>query len=157
MLPEEYLAEGTDVKRTACVFIRKEPMYRRAAIEGGLKKLGYTISDRVIWPSKREDLLVLWNKKRGAEEERADQWEKRGGTVIVMENGYLQQVERPTTQSARTGTTVRATTRWVTTCGSRSSGSRANPGATGWARSSSARSAAWAVTRWPARHSGPRR
>ena len=82
------------MKRTACVFIRKEPFYRRSAVETGLKRLGYTISDRVVWPSKKEDALVIWNKKAGAEEDRADQWEARGGTVIVMENGYLQQVDK---------------------------------------------------------------
>jgi len=82
------------VKRTACVFIRKEPFYRRSAVETGLKRLGYTISDRVVWPSKKEDALVIWNKKRGAEEDRADQWEKRGGTVLVLENGYLQRVDK---------------------------------------------------------------
>ena len=82
------------MKKHASVFIRKEPHYRRAAIEGGLKRLGYAVTDRVVWPSKREDLLVLWNKKAGAEEERANQWESRGGTVIVLENGYLQRVDK---------------------------------------------------------------
>lgn len=82
------------MKKHASVFIREEPHYGRAAIEGGLKRLGYTVTDRVVWPAKPEDLLVVWNKKAGAEEERADQWEKRGGTAIVLENGYLQRVDK---------------------------------------------------------------
>lgn len=82
------------MKKTAVVLIRREPHYRRQAVETGLKRLGYTISDRVVWPSKPEDTLVVWNKKAGAEEERADQWKKRGGMVAVLENGYLAKVDK---------------------------------------------------------------
>jgi hypothetical protein len=81
---------------TAIVTIRKEPHYRRAAIESGLKRLGYAISStaKSDAPRSRDDLLVLWNKKRGLEEEWANRWERQGGTVIVMENGYLQKVDK---------------------------------------------------------------
>ena len=37
---------------------------------------------------------MLWNKKRGHDETMAHQWEKLGGTVIVAENGYLQQTDK---------------------------------------------------------------
>lgn len=74
-------------------------MYRRNAIEQGLKKLGYEIVGagagvKSSRPRSRDDLLVLWNKKRGMEEEWANAWERQGGTVIVMENGYLQKVDK---------------------------------------------------------------
>ena len=82
--------------KTAVVTIRKEPAYRREAVESGLKRLGYTILSKGGRPESRADLLVLWNKKQGAEETMADQWERRGGTVIVMENGYLQKVDKTT-------------------------------------------------------------
>jgi hypothetical protein len=84
----------------AVIKVRKEPHYRRAAIESGLKRLGYTlvvdarfVPPPVLYPA---DLLVLWNKKAGAEEQEADAWEKAGGTVIVMENGYLQRTDKTT-------------------------------------------------------------
>ncbi len=79
--------------RVANIQVRKEPYYRRAAIEQGLQRLGYTLTaDKA--PKGRESLLVLWNKKRGLEEQWADTWERQGGTVIVMENGYLQAVDK---------------------------------------------------------------
>jgi hypothetical protein len=82
--------------KTAVVTIRKEPAYRRAAVESGLKKLGYTILSKGGVPKSRDDLLCLWNRKAGAEEQMAEQWERRGGTVIIMENGYLQKVDKTT-------------------------------------------------------------
>lgn len=87
----------------ANIQIRKEPYYRRAAVEAGLKRLGYTIGGfkhpthtigDFKGPSSKDSLLVLWNKKRGSEEAWADEWERQGGTVIVMENGYLQKVDK---------------------------------------------------------------
>jgi hypothetical protein len=47
-----------------------------------------------LQPKDKRDLLVLWNKKAGAEESQADAWERAGGTVIVVENGYLQKVDK---------------------------------------------------------------
>lgn len=73
----------------ARILLRKEPYYRRNAFETGLKRLGYALVDDTRRPRSVHDLLVLWNKKRGAEEQMADAWERDGGTVIVAENGYL--------------------------------------------------------------------
>lgn len=78
---------------TAVLNIRKEPYYRREAFEKGLKRLGYTIGNASA-PKNRDDLLCCWNLKRGAEENAAKQWEAKGGTVIVVENGYLQKVDK---------------------------------------------------------------
>jgi hypothetical protein len=80
--------------KTAVVTIRKEPYYRRAAIESGLKRLGYNVVSSGLRPSGPESLLLLWNKKKGKEEQDADAWERQGGTVIVMENAYLQKVDK---------------------------------------------------------------
>lgn len=82
----------------AVVQIRQQPSYRREAFESGLRRLGYTdLRDYTCgkhWPSSRDDLLVLWNLMRGRDEQYAKNWEARGGTVLVCENGYLQQVDK---------------------------------------------------------------
>ena len=83
----------------AVLCIRPEPFYRRSAFTDGLKRLGYTIIHRQNpdprdRPKSRDDLIVIWNKKRGHDEMMAHQWEKLGGTVIIAENGYLQQTDK---------------------------------------------------------------
>jgi hypothetical protein len=76
--------------RALCL-IRKEPYYRRAAFEQGLKRVGFTqISAGSA--SGPEDWLIVWN--RHIHEAQADAWEANGGTVIVAENGYLQKVDK---------------------------------------------------------------
>lgn len=72
----------------ACVLIRSAPHYRREAFAAGLESLGYRISADVPHDVRRGDVLVIWNRY-GAMHERAAQFEARGGTVIVAENGYL--------------------------------------------------------------------
>ena len=79
---------------TAVLQIRREPYYRRAAFESGLKRLGYTITDKVFHPASKADTLCVWNLKAGADEAAATLFEQRGGTVIVAENGYLQKVDK---------------------------------------------------------------
>jgi hypothetical protein len=85
----------------ACILVRSEPYYRRAALEAGLTRLGYTIDigrqshqHMSFVPESRHDLLVLWNRKHGVEEEHAERFEARGGSVVVMENGYLQRQDK---------------------------------------------------------------
>ncbi len=83
----------------AVLCIRPEPFYRCSAFTDGLKRLGYSIIHRQNpdprdRPKNRDDLLVLWNKKRGYDETMAHQWEKLGGTAIIAENGYLQQTDK---------------------------------------------------------------
>jgi hypothetical protein len=77
----------------AVVRIRLEPHYRRAAFESGLKRVGFVLTGE-IQPRGPEDWLVIWNRKRGGEEQAANAWEQRGGTVIVAENGYLAKTEK---------------------------------------------------------------
>ncbi len=92
--------------RTAVLTIRKEPWYRRDAFERMLKRHGYVIAGPEVpkvwghagrinaYPKSREDMLVLWNLKRGSDENTAALWERRGGTVLIVENGYLQRVDK---------------------------------------------------------------
>lgn len=82
----------------AAINLRKEPAYRREAFVSGLKRVGYSavcMNKTDHWqPKGPQDLLVVWNLKRGRDEEDAKTWEKRGGTVIVTENAYLQKVDK---------------------------------------------------------------
>lgn len=73
--------------------IRREPYYRAEAFRQGLQRVGFKLVDSMT-PDGPEDWLILWNKKRGPEEKLADAWEAAGGTVIVVENGYLQAVDK---------------------------------------------------------------
>lgn len=69
----------------AVCLIRKEPHYRRAAFEIGLRRAGYTLrDDTAVTP---DDVLVIWNRY-GSFAERADEFERRGARVLVVENGY---------------------------------------------------------------------
>lgn len=77
----------------ADVRIRREPYYRREAIEQGLKRLGYAVG-ACSKPKQPHDALVLWGRKNGADDAAATAWERAGGLVLVMENGYLQRVDK---------------------------------------------------------------
>jgi len=76
----------------ATLRIRKEPYYRRAAFESGLKRVGFTLAESGK-PDGPDSWLCLWNRQ-GVNEVDADNWERLGGTVIVAENGYLQKVDK---------------------------------------------------------------
>lgn len=78
----------------AVLRIRKEPAYRRLAFEQGLKRVGFVLDDKLARPAGPEDWLILWNRKKGEDEQAADRWEQLGGTVIVTENGYLAKVDK---------------------------------------------------------------
>lgn len=71
----------------AICLIRQDPHYRRDAFLTGLKKTGYNIVTAGR-PTKKEDLLVIWNRYGGFET-MANTWEQQGGTVLVAENGYI--------------------------------------------------------------------
>jgi hypothetical protein len=83
------------MSRIAVVKVRKEPHYRRQAIESGLLRCGFALAASIKAPQlHKDDWLVLWNRKAGVEEAEAEDWERRGGSVIVMENGYLAKVDK---------------------------------------------------------------
>lgn len=60
------------------------------------KRHGYSITNHYggSVPRSREDILCLWNRKKGADDDAATAWERRGGTVLIIENGYLQRVDK---------------------------------------------------------------
>lgn len=73
--------------------IRSEPHYRRSAFDEGMKRAGYTLTP-AAHPTGPNDVLCMWNRHRGANEQRALAWEAAGGVVLVAENGYLQRVDK---------------------------------------------------------------
>lgn len=79
--------------KVARVLIRPEPYYRRSAVEAGLKALGFNVTsqDHVI---SAGDVAVVWGRKRGADDDLCARYEQRGGKVLVLENGYLQRVDK---------------------------------------------------------------
>lgn len=66
-----------------CSLLRSSPHYRAEAFEQGLKACGFTPA-----PHDQCDLLVIWNRYGGWDKD-ASRCEARGGTVLVVENGYL--------------------------------------------------------------------
>jgi len=77
----------------AVSFIRREPFYRAEAFRQGLKRVGFTLVDS-LRPEGPEDWAIFWNRKAGAEEAKAEEFERLGGTVIIAENAYLQKVDK---------------------------------------------------------------
>lgn len=72
--------------------IRREPYYRLDAITQGMKRIGFEIV-----PHARPapgNVLVLWNRKAGRDDTDAAAMEAAGGKVLVIENGYLQKVDK---------------------------------------------------------------
>jgi hypothetical protein len=71
----------------AVCHIRQQPCYRRSAFEQGLRAAGYRLVTSGV-PSVEEDLCIIWNRY-GQWHQIATNWEQRGGTVLVCENGYI--------------------------------------------------------------------
>jgi hypothetical protein len=71
----------------AVCHIRQQPQYRREAFEKGLRAAGYNLVASGS-PAGAEDLLVIWNRY-GPFHAMATAWERKGGTVLVCENGYV--------------------------------------------------------------------
>lgn len=67
----------------ACCLIRAAPHYRADAFRQGLKRIGATFVDE-----RDADVLVIWNRYGGFQAT-ADACERRGGLVLVAENGYF--------------------------------------------------------------------
>lgn len=74
--------------RRAAILFRPHRHYRRELFESGLRRLGFSVSGQPAQAPGRRDVLVLWNRPRH-QESIARNYEKRGGTVLVVENGYL--------------------------------------------------------------------
>jgi hypothetical protein len=67
--------------------IRTNVHYRHEAFINGLKRAGYILADQGR-PKDKRDLFITWNRY-GFNEERANNWENDGGSVLVAENGYI--------------------------------------------------------------------
>lgn len=73
----------------AFCLIRESPHYRRQAFVEGLKAAGYTFKTGEPGADVAAgDVLVIWNRYSHWEV-MATQFERRGGRVLVAENGYL--------------------------------------------------------------------
>jgi hypothetical protein len=70
----------------ACLLVRDLPPYRRGAFEAGLKAIGYEVDSRIR--PERDNILVTWNRYSMFDAVARD-YERRGGRVLVAENGYL--------------------------------------------------------------------
>ena len=69
--------------------IRENPHYRREAFVNGLQAAGYKLrSGEPAQDVACDDILVTWNRY-GHFEVAANDFERRGGRVVVAENGYL--------------------------------------------------------------------
>lgn len=74
--------------RAFCL-IRQQPPYRHEAFEAGLAAAGYAVQHGPpVYPILPDEVLLIWNRY-DVTEQMADQFEARGGTVLVAENGYL--------------------------------------------------------------------
>lgn len=73
--------------KNALCMVRAEPHYRREAFVQGLRAAGFRLIERGMAESA-SDFLIIWNRY-GSNGAMADAWERRGGTVLVAENGYL--------------------------------------------------------------------
>ena len=72
--------------RALCL-LRDALVYRKDAFRRGLKMACYELVDQIDKP-KRDDLLVIWNRYGGYDEQ-AQRFERAGARVVVVENGYL--------------------------------------------------------------------
>lgn len=76
---------------TVHILVRKEPYYRREALESGFKRLGYTLVHGA--QPAAGNVLVVWGRKP-PDEATCAAYERAGGRVVVMENGYLQRTDK---------------------------------------------------------------
>ena len=76
---------------TVHIIVRKEPGYRREALESGFKRLGYTLVHGA--QPAAGNVLVVWGRKP-QDEDTCAAYERAGGRVVVMENGYLSRNEK---------------------------------------------------------------
>jgi hypothetical protein len=71
----------------ACCLIRTAPHYRHEAFLAGLKAADYEVSTGLRDP-RPGDVLCAWNRY-GTAEDVAGKFERAGGRVLIVENGYI--------------------------------------------------------------------
>lgn len=74
--------------KRASIMVLERPPYHGAEVAEALKGLGYAPTFSQISDPRPGDLLVLWNRYARYEANAAD-FERNGGTVVIMENGYF--------------------------------------------------------------------
>lgn len=75
--------------KRAWVAIREQPWYRREAFSAGLKRAGFEVrAGNASSDARPGDVLLQWNRY-GGNHEQALAFERRGGLVLVAENGYI--------------------------------------------------------------------
>lgn len=74
------------MKRALCL-IRPQPVYRREAFIKGLRAAKYAVVDRIDKPDSG-DVVVMWNRY-SHNDEVAQQFERAGARVVIIENGYF--------------------------------------------------------------------
>ncbi len=72
----------------ATILFRDGRSYRRDLFIEGLGRVGFGIEIRPKGQPQPGDALILWNRSRSFEP-LAERYERAGGIVIVVENGYL--------------------------------------------------------------------
>lgn len=70
--------------RRALNLLRRSVHYRRESFDIGLRAAGFYVVDSLPGPGPG-DLLLIWNRYGGGAEQ-ADHFERRGATVLVVEN-----------------------------------------------------------------------
>lgn len=80
--------------KTATLLFQNRPHYRVDAFTRGLKRAGYEVQHTTRKQPEPGDVLVIWNRMRGRGHTLAEQWERAGADVLVVENGYIGRDER---------------------------------------------------------------
>jgi hypothetical protein len=73
---------------SACIKVLMRPPYYGHVMKDALREMGYTIAPQPERYPKPGDVLVIWNR-HPRDEKLAALYEKCGGKVIVVENGYF--------------------------------------------------------------------
>lgn len=58
----------------------------------GMRRAGYKVAQGEGNPADERDVLLTWTRHRGWKQDACDRFEKRGGTVVVAEEGYIRRL-----------------------------------------------------------------
>lgn len=76
------------MRKVAYLRIPKEPQYRASEFMTGLDAAGYIVNLKEPRLVNQGDLLLLWSRS-GTNDTYATGFERSGGTVLIVENGYI--------------------------------------------------------------------
>ena len=75
------------MRAAACTILRRPP-YRGDQFIAGLRRVGFEVITAPQKNPRPGDVLVIWNRS-GGNEALATRYERAGGRVLVVENGYF--------------------------------------------------------------------